>query len=36
MDGFGSHAGARNFSTLWMLKENARNLGLDWMEVIMP
>lgn len=36
MDGFGSHAGARNFSMLWMLKENARNLGLDWMEVIMP
>lgn len=36
MDGFGSHAGARNFSALWMLKENARSLGLDWMEVIMP
>lgn len=36
MDGFGSHAGARHFTALWMLKENARNLGLDWMEVIMP
>lgn len=36
MDGFGSYAGARNFSALWMLKENARTLGLDWMEVVMP
>ena len=36
MDGFGSKAGAKNFGSLWMLKENARVLGLNWMEVIMP
>jgi transposase-like protein len=36
MDGFGSKAGAKNFGILWMLKENARLLGLNWMEVIMP
>ena len=36
MDGFGSWQGARNFATLWMLKENARSAGQDWMEVIMP
>lgn len=36
MDGFGSVRGIRNFATLWMLKENARTLKLDWMEVIMP
>lgn len=36
MDGFGSWRGARNFATLWMLKENARAQGHDWMEVIMP
>jgi len=36
MDGFGSWQGARNFATLWMLKENARCGGQDWMEVIMP
>lgn len=36
MDGFGSWQGARNFATLWMLKENARATGQDWMEVIMP
>ena len=36
MDGFGSTDGAKSFGTLWMLKENARCLGLDWMEVIMP
>lgn len=36
MDGFGSAEGATNFGTLWMLKENARSLDLDWMEVIMP
>ena len=36
MDGFGSKAGAKNFASLWMLKENARALGLNWMEVIMP
>ena len=28
--------GARNFATLWMLKENARAAGEDWMEAIMP
>jgi len=36
MDGFGSPQGARNFGSLWMLKENARALNLNWMEVIMP
>lgn len=36
MDGFGSTGGARSFGSLWMLKENARALGLDWMEAIMP
>jgi hypothetical protein len=36
MDGFGSNHGARNLGTLWMLKENARALDLNWMEVIMP
>lgn len=36
MDGFGSNQGARNFGTLFMLKENARALDLNWMEVIMP
>ncbi len=36
MDGFKSWQGARNFATLWMLKENARAAGQDWMEVIMP
>ena len=36
MDGFGSRQGARNFGSLWMLKENARALNLNYMEVIMP
>lgn len=36
MDGFGSKTGAKNFGSLWMLKENARALNLNWMEVIMP
>lgn len=36
MDGFGSDPGATNFGTLWMLKENARALDRNWMEVIMP
>jgi len=36
MDGFGSTRGATNFGLLWMLKENARALDQDWMEVIMP
>jgi hypothetical protein len=36
MDGFGSTKGIKNFMTLWMLKENARGLKLNWMEVLMP
>jgi hypothetical protein len=36
MDGFGSRRGIKNFMTLWMLKENARSLKLDFMEVLMP
>lgn len=36
MDGFGSARGLRNFTTLWMLKENARTLKLNWLEVLMP
>lgn len=36
MDGFGSDEGATNIGILLMLKENARSLDLDWMEVIMP
>lgn len=36
MDGFGSTQGIKNFMTLWMLKENARTLKLNWMEVLMP
>lgn len=36
MDGFGSWQGAKNFARLWMLKENARAQGQDWMEAIMP
>ena len=36
MDGFGSTQGIKNFTTLWMLKENARSLKLKWMEVLMP
>jgi transposase-like protein len=36
MDGFGSSQGIKNFMTLWMLKENARSLKLNWLEVLMP
>jgi hypothetical protein len=36
MDGFGSTQGIKNFMTLWMLKENALCLKLNWMEVLMP
>ena len=36
MDGFGSWTGARNFGGLWMVKENCREAGKDWMEAIMP
>jgi transposase-like protein len=36
MDGFGSRRGIKNFMTLWMLKENARSLKLNWMEALMP
>jgi hypothetical protein len=36
MDGFGSWSGARNFGGLWMVKENCREAGKDWMEAIMP
>ena len=36
MDGFGSSQGIKNFMTLWMLKENAQSLKVDWMEVLMP
>jgi hypothetical protein len=35
MDGFGPDEGATSFGILWMLKENARALDLDRMEVIM-
>jgi len=31
-----SARGLRNFTTLWMLKENARTLKLNWLEVLMP
>jgi hypothetical protein len=36
LNGFGSQQGIKNFATLWMLKENAGTLKLDWMEVLMP
>lgn len=36
MDGFGSDAGAANFHTLWMLKENARINGRDYLAEILP
>jgi transposase-like protein len=36
MDGFGSTRGIKNFMTLWMLKENASALKLNWLEVLMP
>ena len=36
MDGFGSDKGAANFNLLWMLKENARVNGRDYMPEILP
>ncbi|MBI2767906.1 MAG: hypothetical protein HYX53_18610, partial [Chloroflexi bacterium] len=36
MDGFGSDSGAANFHTLWMLKENARCNGRDYLTEIVP
>lgn len=32
MDGFGSLAGARNFIKAWLIKENIRTQGRDWLE----
>lgn len=32
MDGFGSQAGATNFLHAWMVKENVRCQGQDWLE----
>lgn len=36
MDGFGSDRGAANFHLLWMLKENARCNGRDYLAEILP
>lgn len=36
MDGFGSDASAANFHLLWMLKENARINGRDYLPEILP
>ncbi len=36
MDGFGSDQGAANFHLLWMLKENARLNGRDYLAEILP
>jgi transposase-like protein len=36
MDGFGSDQGASNFHLLWMLKENARINGRDFLPEILP
>jgi transposase-like protein len=36
MDGFGSDLGASNFHLLWMLKENARINGRDYLAEILP
>lgn len=36
MDGFGSDAGLANFHLLWMLKENARTNGRDYLAEILP
>ena len=36
MDGFGSDHGAANFHLLWMLKENARANGRDYLNEILP
>ena len=35
MDGFGSQAGATNFLRAWMIKENVRSQGQDWLEAFM-
>lgn len=35
MDGFGSEDGARNFLRVWMVKENARMAGQDWLKAVM-
>ncbi len=34
--GFGSDRGAANFHLLWMLKENARSNGRDYLREILP
>lgn len=36
MDGFGSDQSAANFHLLWMLKENARLNGRDYLAEILP
>lgn len=36
MDGFGADKGASNFHLLWMLKENARSNGRDYLPEILP
>jgi transposase-like protein len=36
MDGFGSDAGAANFDLLWMIKENARTNGRDFLPELHP
>lgn len=36
MDGFGSDKGAANFHLIWMLKENARVNGRDYLAEILP
>lgn len=36
MDGFGSVRGMRNFHVLWMLKENARCNGRDYLPELIP
>ena len=36
MDGFGSDRGAANFHYLWMLKENARSNGRDYLAELIP
>lgn len=36
MDGFKSARGASNFHTLWMLKENARSNGRDYLPELIP
>lgn len=36
MDGFGSNQGPANFHLLWMLKENGRLNGRDYLTEIIP